>query len=122
MTFLEIIRHPITNLPIEQDENVTFREMVKRKLDTFGELIESSRDLSEAVNDINFQREIFKRRSKIIREGIVKTIDAYYEGNVNKAYNILSSFMKESNLTNYLNKEYGHSQRIIRRSPYLQRL
>lgn len=105
MTFLEIIRHPLTNLPIEQEKGSTFRNTVRNVLRSFGELIDSSDDLSEPINGNPFDSNTFKLRSKIIRDGILEAIDAYYEGNLNNAYNILSSFMKKSNLTGYLDKE-----------------
>lgn len=105
MTFLEIIRHPLTNLPIEQQSDSDFRTTIRNKLIAFGELIDNSDDLTSSINGAPFNADIFKRRNKLIREGILQAIDAYYEGNLNKAYNILSSFMKISNLTGYLDKE-----------------
>ncbi len=105
MTFLEIIRNPITNLPIEQLPGQTYRDTVKQKLEAFLSIISTSDDLSGPVNGIDFATgDIFKARSKIIIDGIIAVIDAYYEGNINKAYNILSAFMKKSNLGNYLDK------------------
>jgi len=103
MTFLEIIRSEVTNLPIQYEGS--FREMIKERLTSFGNLIDNSDDLSEDVNGLSFTSHIFKRRSKILREGIIKSIDAYYEGDPTKAYTILKKALDEANVTGYLDKE-----------------
>lgn len=58
-----------------------------------------------SINDISFKSDIFKRRNKILRTGILDTIDAYYEGDPVRAYQLLSTSLKDSNLNGYLNKE-----------------
>lgn len=103
MTFLEIIKDPITNLPIQYTGS--FREMIKERIHAFGEIIDCSTDLSDKVNGISFTPGPFKRRSKILREGILNTIDTYYQGDLSKAYTILSKALKEANITGYLKKD-----------------
>lgn len=58
-----------------------------------------------SINDISFKSDIFKRRNKILRTGILNAIDAYYEGDPVRAYQLLSTSLKDSNLNGYLNKE-----------------
>ncbi|MBB6498474.1 hypothetical protein [Pedobacter cryoconitis] len=104
MTFLEIIRDPSTILPIRYTGS--FREALKEKIQHFGQVIDNSDNLSMAIEGINLDQAVFKKRNKILRNGILNTIDAYYEGDPSKAYRILSTALKESNLTGYLNKEF----------------
>lgn len=106
MTFLEILQHPITCLPIKQVDTASFRSTVKKLLNQFGTLVDESTDLSGPVNNSEFKPDIFKQRSKLIREGIIDAIDAYYDGDINLAYNNLSSFMKKANVANYMDKDF----------------
>lgn len=103
MNFLEIIRDQSTNLPIQYAGS--FRKMLKDKITQFGEIIDSSTDLSEEVGGIPFTPDVFKRRNKILRDGIIKTVDTYYKGESSKAYEILKKALNESNITGYLDKE-----------------
>ncbi|QKJ32865.1 RES domain-containing protein [Mucilaginibacter mali] len=105
MNFLEILRHQITNLPIEQPDGLSFKQTITHKIREFGEIVDSSEDLSEPVNGMTLNPEIFKKRNKILREGILDTIEIYYTGNLHGAYNRLAKFMKDANTDGYLNKE-----------------
>lgn len=104
MTFLEIIRSDLTNLPIEP-YSTSFRELIRNKMDAFGQVIDDSDNLSDSIGGIAFTEEIFKRRSKAIRTAIIQAIDAYYEGKPHKAYEQLSLGMTEANISGYLDKQ-----------------
>lgn len=106
MTFLDIIRSPFTNLPIKPDPKKSFRELVKEKFEQFGDLIDNSSDLSSAVNGIEFTETIFKRKNKVLRDGIISTINTYYEGRPSEAYHKLAEFMKKSGVSGYLTKDF----------------
>jgi hypothetical protein len=106
MTFLDIIRHPITNLPIEQIEFTSFRETLRNKLHDFGKLVEESDNLDEGMQNSHFNADLFKKRTRILINGVLKCVDEYYQGDLNSSYQALSLFMRESNLKGYLNKEY----------------
>lgn len=106
MTFLEIIRHASTNLPIEQSSKVDFREILKRRLTDFDKMVQESDNLSEAVGGVELKPGHIKKKSALLVKGILNTIDAYYKGNLDIAYDLLSSALKDANITGYLNKDY----------------
>jgi hypothetical protein len=104
MTFLEIIQDQSTNLPIQYSGS--FREMIREKIQNFGKMIDDSHDLSASIEGIEFKFHIFKKRNKILREGILETIDTYYEGNPSKAYEILKKALDDCNIIGYLSKYF----------------
>lgn len=104
MTFLEILRDKHTCLPIES-ESGDFRKLIREKLNHFGAIIDSSENLSKEIEGIKFTESVFKKRNKILREGILKTIDAYYEGEPTAAFSVLSKAMREANVLGYLKKD-----------------
>ena len=106
MTFLEIIRHPLTNLPIEQKPSDSYRKILFERIDAFGEAINSSPFLSGPINGTDFQSDIFKRRMNLVLKGLKDAIDCYYAGKINQAYTHLRKLMKESNLRNFLAKDF----------------
>ena len=103
MTFLEILKSPITNLPLHAVKGVGFRKALRQKLAEFGSLVEESPHLSGPVNGIEFKPEHFKKKNRILREGILKSVDAYYEGKPHVAYLRLSETMK-AGVKGYLDK------------------
>ena len=106
MTFTEIIQDSLTDLPLVRRKESDFREFLFNKLNRFNDLIQSSDNLSGNINGIEFDSIIFKRRNSILIEGLIKTINGYYEGNPHKAYTILSKSLKESAITGYLQKDF----------------
>ncbi|RZK39073.1 MAG: hypothetical protein EOO90_20020 [Pedobacter sp.] len=104
MNFLEIIKSPITNLPIIYKGS--FREMLRDKILRFGEIIDSSSDLSDSVDGMDFNDSRFKERSRILRQGILKTLDIYYTGDPSGAFKHLSNTLRATNISGFLNKNY----------------
>ncbi|MET4141653.1 hypothetical protein [Pedobacter sp. UYP1] len=104
MTFLDIIRHPLTNLPVSYSGS--FREMLKERISVFGRMIDGSTDLSGELNGRPFDSLTFKKRSKMLREGILKAIDIYYDGKPSDAYETLSNTLKQTNISEFLDKNH----------------
>lgn len=104
MTFLEILQDPVTNLPIQIRPGDTFQKTLKSALEKFGSIINNSNNLSGPVNGINFTAEVFKKRNKDLRDGILNTVDVYLQGKPSEAFRILSIAMKRSNMNGYLEK------------------
>ena len=104
MTFLEILNCEKTNLPVQQRPESNFRMTIKNVLDTFGDLIDSSDNLTDSRFGEVISDSLFKEKNKILRDGIIKSIDAYYEGKPYFAYKILRDSLQESNVKSYLDK------------------
>lgn len=105
MTFIEILKCGATDLPVIQQGN-DFRKTLKERLDVFGELVDSSNDLIDEINGVPFKEKIFKTGLKILRQGILETIDDYYKGKPSQAYQRLRKALDESHLRQYLDKGY----------------
>ncbi|WP_222165913.1 hypothetical protein [Edaphocola aurantiacus] len=103
MTFLEIIRHPITDLPIQYTR--PFREEINSRIKLFGEILDSSDNLCDGMNDKTFHEDYFKKNNRILRDGILKAVDVYYEGNPSGAYITLKEALEKSHLSNFLDKK-----------------
>jgi hypothetical protein len=101
MTFEEIIESSFTDLPICQNEEQSFREILKNRINKFGYEIDSSQNLCDLQG---FNAEHFKKRNKILRDGLIQTVEAYYEGNPCKAYSIFEKCLKHSNILGYIDK------------------
>ncbi|MGJ1237758.1 hypothetical protein ACR78I_22725 [Sphingobacterium multivorum] len=100
MTPLDIIQHAGTNLPISYTKS--FKESLIGKLKDFGELINRLKYSS----NLHFDIKQLQERSLILQRGILKTLDAYYEGNPSKSYNMLCETLKDCKINEYLDKEH----------------
>ena len=81
-------------LPIKRKKGEDFRKCLFSVLDYY----------SKKNNELNNDTYLNDKVSKL-SNGIKKTIEAYYEGNPSKAYRILSTTLKETDLIIYLNKK-----------------
>lgn len=103
MNFLDILRSPLTNLPITYTGS--FRDNLKNRLKDFGNIIAESNDLSDRVNGIELTPEVFKKRMATLIDSINKTVDVYYAGDPSGAFTELTKALKEMGISGYLNKE-----------------
>ncbi|WP_400260903.1 hypothetical protein ACFX5U_12535 [Sphingobacterium sp. SG20118] len=107
MTFLEIIKNEITNVPIKYEGS--FIKLVKQKIDIFGKVVNALNQ--EDIEDIeNFNLQEFKKQNKILRNGIIKTIWAYYDGKPSEALMLLEDTLKDCKIDQYLNMNNNLSQ------------
>jgi hypothetical protein len=95
MNLTEILQQPLTQLPILQADKEPFRAGLKRILDSYSALI--------ALSDYK-NTPLIGKLSKLI-DGIIKTIDEYYEGKPSDAYHCLSDCLQESMVADYLEKK-----------------
>jgi hypothetical protein len=103
MNFLDIIRSPLTNLPLSYTGS--FRDNLKQRLTDFGNVIAESTDLSGPVNGIELTAKVFKRRMATLIQGIISTLDIYYAGDPSRAFAELARALREVNVSSFLNKE-----------------
>jgi hypothetical protein len=111
MTLSEILHHSITNLPITQTKEKSFRAGLRDVLNTFYELVLTSEN----------QNEHLAKRLDVLIKGILQTIDYYYQGKPSDAYNRLRKCLSESKTAEYLEKKgyidmYTNLYRIRKKS------
>ncbi|RIJ45504.1 hypothetical protein D1614_22820 [Maribellus luteus] len=104
MPLNEILKDYRTNLPIERKRNSNFRETLYQRLKNYEALIDFTDNIPPDVEWGEGKMPFGKRIYELI-EGIIKTVDAYYEGNPHKAYTILNRTLNLCEMTKILNKD-----------------
>lgn len=93
MNYRDII-DKIKGFPIVRKKGTDFREHLFQELDNYNQHINKLDDNKRLIDKVNK-----------LSSGIKKTLNAYYEGNQSKAYRILSTTLKYTELTTFLNKD-----------------
>jgi hypothetical protein len=103
MTFSDILKSDVTNLPIVQAEIVSFRETLRDKLYAFLALInEVDNNRDQNIFPISILE--FKTNVKSLIDGILSTVDIYYTGKPSLAYEKLSTTLRDSTAGSVLEK------------------
>ncbi len=97
MNFASIIRDPLFHLPIKQEKE-DFRATIDKRLKQFLEKVDSLTSLD--ILDAPFSVDFVKRVQHNFVGGLMKTLDAYYNGSPFKAYQQLDRTLR-SDLKNF---------------------
>ncbi|HAD97675.1 MAG TPA: hypothetical protein DCG19_09740 [Cryomorphaceae bacterium] len=77
ITLKEILESSITDLPLYQENEGDFRTFLRNRITAFSHKING---LKISSSGLKRSDEELRQRNKILCQGIINTIDAYYQG------------------------------------------
>jgi len=104
MEILDLISDAVTNVPISYGDTKDFRKLIFSKLSRFKELIDSAEKTSSHPFLEHHNVFTYKRSIEKLIDGLLLSIDNFYEGKPAKAYSTFSETMNSLDITEYLDK------------------
>jgi hypothetical protein len=103
MKLIEFLQHQVTNLPVVQ-VGTAFRKDILEKFTAYEAMFNKIEDLEQYGILKGLTAQSLRDQNDILRKGILKTIDLYYQGEPSSAYNQLCKTMDDSGIRRFLDK------------------
>jgi hypothetical protein len=116
MTFKELLKDKIFELPLHQPKNENFNTFITKKLKLFLEKV-NSLDIGNIHEDKDIPTEFVKNTQKKIIENLILCIEEYYDGNPFEAYKKLDVALKNNSKNLYSiikQKAYNENESFFR--------
>ncbi|NVO11999.1 MAG: RES domain-containing protein [Bacteroidales bacterium] len=94
MTFEELLKDSIFDLPLSQKSNKSFDVFISELLNDFLNKVNQLDNQSLQFEDIRIEPESIKSTQSTIVEGLIEVVQEYYNGNPFKAYDKLDHTLK----------------------------
>jgi hypothetical protein len=105
MNFAEILLNQVTTLPIKPSSHKSFRKQLSEVLEQFMEIVKSSAEFSKIKQSSESITELSQNDLQVLIDGIITTLDRYFEGNPAEAYQTLENTLKISKIGEILWKD-----------------
>jgi hypothetical protein len=105
MDILDLLKHKLTDLPIEQNENETYIDLINRILSDFLNEINRCNRTSLKITDSEVDVTDYKVYIQKLCSGLIDTLNFYYHGNPSNAFTRLNKALTDAKIRSFLDKE-----------------